>query len=139
MSEENAQQPYLGNIAFWCADFDAMLAFYTKTLGLQPLSVGDRPRKWAFFGDNSFNFSLNEAPFTPVDKGWAKCPMNPALGEEWHPYITFYVQDLDAVITRCRENNVPLHSEEPFSLGEGFGRSIEVKDPDGNTVALTER
>lgn len=64
--------------------------------------------------------------------------MNPALGDMWEPYMTMYVPDLQEVMTRCRNAGIQFHSEEPFSLGEGFGVSIEALDPDGNTIALTQ-
>jgi hypothetical protein len=53
--------------------------------------------------------------------------------------MTVYVPDLEAVIDRCRARGITLRTEEPFSLGDGFGLSIEVRDPDGNTIAVTER
>ena len=143
MEEQQLDNPgppaYLGNIAIWAADFDAMRNFYSNLVGVPELAQGDRPRKWCFYGNEIFSFSLNEATFTPEPKGWARCPMNPSLGEAWEPYITIYVPDIQEVMARCRKAGVQFHSGEPFSLGEGFGVSIEARDPDGNTIALTQK
>lgn len=130
---------HLGNIAFWVSDFDAARAFYVDLLGLEPLHEGDRPRNWAFFGNEFFTWSINEAEMQPAEKGWARCPMNPALNEAWDPYITIYVDDLAGTLERCRDAGVEVRQSEPFSLGEGFRFSSEVRDPDGNTIALTQR
>jgi catechol 2,3-dioxygenase-like lactoylglutathione lyase family enzyme len=138
MGDEQAQA-HLGNVAFWVSDFAAMRAFYSGVLGVPELHAGDRPRNWVFYGNQHFSFSLNEAPYAPAPRGWARCPMDPKKGEAWDAYFTIYVPDLDAVIARCRAGGHALHTDAPFSLGEGFGRSIEVRDPDGNTVAVTQR
>ncbi len=132
-------EPTLGNIAFWCSDFDAMRRFYSEIIGLPERAAGERPRKWVFYGDMTFSFSLNQAEIAPHDEGWTRCPRDPSIGDNWRPYITFYVPDLQATIARARQAGAPLHSDEPFSLGEGFGWSIEMKDPDGNAVAVTQR
>lgn len=131
--------PALGNIAFWSADIDAARRFYSEVVGLPEGASGAQPRKWVIYGSAGFSFSLNEAPDTDVTDGWAKCPMDPSTGDTWAAYHTIYVPDLAAVVERCRAAGVPLHQDEPFSLGEGFGRSIEARDPDGRTIALTER
>ena len=139
MTIDTESTPHLGNVAYWCSDFAAMRRFYSEVLGLPERASGDRPRNWVFYGNPVFSFSLNEAPFDAAEKGWARCPMDPSQGDAWDPYVTVYVPDLDAVLVRCDEAGVPRRTDEPFSLGEAFGSSIELKDPDGNTVAVTQR
>jgi catechol 2,3-dioxygenase-like lactoylglutathione lyase family enzyme len=129
----------LGNIAFWCSNFEETRHFYTHILGIPELGAGTTPRHWVIYGDGGFSFSFNQAEFDPGDRGWPRCPLTPALGETWEPYITVYVPDLETVMDRCRNSGIVLRTEDPFSLGEGFGTSIEVRDPDGNTIAVTER
>lgn len=131
--------PHLGNIAFWVSNFDAMRGFYSEILGVPEIAAGADRSKWVFYAYGPFSFSLNEADYTVEPKGWNRCPVSPTLGDNWEPYITFYVPDLQAVIERCKAAGIVLRTEEPFSLGEGFGLSIDVMDPDGNAVAITER
>jgi catechol 2,3-dioxygenase-like lactoylglutathione lyase family enzyme len=138
-SADERQSAHLGNIAFWVSDFDAMRAFYTDVIGVDELASGERPRNWVFYGSNEFSFSLNQAEFTPAESGWTTCPKWGSSGENWNPYMTLYVPDLQEVIARCKAAGIRIRTEEPFSLGEGFGMSIEVMDPDGNAVALTQR
>lgn len=132
-------QPHLGNIAFWVSDFDGMRRFYSEIIGVPEIASGDPPYQFVFYAYGPFSFSLNKADFTPEPKGWRRCPMPPSHGENWEPYFTLYVPDLQAVIARCKEAGIALRSEEPFSLGDGFGFSIDIMDPDGNAVAVTQR
>lgn len=131
--------PALGNIAFWTSRFDESRRFYSEILGLPEGAAGDRPRHWVIYGTAAFSFSLNESSEAAPTDGWARCPMDPSTGDTWEAYFTVYVEDLDAVLTRCRAAGIELHQDEPFSLGKGFGRSVEARDPDGRTIALTER
>ncbi len=129
----------LGNIAFWVSDFDAARRFYTELLGIPETASGDVPRKWVFYVGDGFSFSLNHAEFNPEQRGWTLCPMGGSVGDNFEPYVTVYVADLEAVIRRCRDAGIEIRTEEPFSLGENFGWSIEMRDPDGRTVAVTQR
>ena len=133
------RKPYLGNIAFWVSDFEKSRAFYSEIIGVNEMEYGEVPRKWALYGTKDFSFSVNEGRSESRKIRWAKSPMNPSLNETWDPYVTIYVPKLDEVTNRCRSANVSMRQEQPFSLGQGFGRSIEVQDPDGNTLAITER
>jgi hypothetical protein len=72
-----------------------MRRFYTEVIGVPELASGADPRGWAFYGNGAFTFSLNEAAYTPASDGWTRCPMNPAIGDNWRPYMTFYVASLD--------------------------------------------
>lgn len=131
---------YLGNIAFWVSDFDAMRKFYSDVVGVPEAGTGEKPRRWVFYNHEGFSFSLLKSDdLVPERKGWTRCPMPGSTGENWRPYVTFYVSDLRAVINRCKAAGVVVRTEEPFTLGQGFGESIEVMDPDGNAVALTQR
>jgi|GEM_PF-2736705 len=134
--EAEAVPAHFGNIAFWVADFAGMRKFYSEVLGVPELAAGDG---WAYYGYGAFSFSINRADFTPAEKGWALCPMPGSTGDRNYPYMTLYVPDLDAVIGRCRAAGITIRTETPFSLGEGFGYSVEVKDPDGNPIAITQR
>jgi len=130
----------LGNIAFWVSDFDAMRKFYTEVIGVSEVAAGQTPRAWVFYQQEGFSFSLLKSnELVPERLGWARCPMPGSTGDNWRPYITFYVPSLSAVIARCKAGDITIRTEVPFSLGEGFGESIEVMDPDGNSIALTQR
>lgn len=130
---------YLGNIAFWVSDFDAMRNFYTNVVGIPETAAGETPRRWVFYNQGDFFFTLLKEEFSPDRSGWTRCPMPGSTGNNWRPYVTFYVPDLNAAIARCKAAGIVVRTEKPFSLGEGFGESIEVMDPDGNAVALTQR
>ncbi len=131
---------YMGNIAFWVSNFDAMRSFYSDVVGVPEAAMGEKPRQWVFYNQEGFSFSLLKSDDrVPERVGWTRCPMPGSTGENWRPYVTFYVSDLRTVIARCRAAGIVIRTEEPFSLGDGFGESIEVMDPDGNAVALTQR
>ena len=138
-AEYETVPPHLGNIAFWVSDFESMREFYSTILGVPEAGAGSVPHSWVFYAHGPFSFSLNQARFSPQDRGWNRCPMTPGNGDNWDPYMTFYVPDLAETIARCREAGIRMRTQEPFSLGEGFGWSIDVRDPDGNTVAITQR
>jgi catechol 2,3-dioxygenase-like lactoylglutathione lyase family enzyme len=137
--QEETTPPHLGNIAFWVSNFDAMRDFYSRIIGIPEIAAGDDGSPYVFYSYGPFSFSLIGSGATPQESGWSRCPMTPNEGDNWLPYITFYVPDLHEVILRGRESGVRFRTEKPFSLGEGFGWSIDVRDPDGNTVALTQR
>lgn len=130
----------LGNIAFWVSDFNAVRAFYSEVIGIPEAAAGETPRPWVFYNQGGFSFSfLKSDDLVPKREGWARCPMPGSTGENWRPYITFHVPDLRAVIARCKAAGIVVRTEEPFSLGANFGESIEVMDPDGNAIALTQK
>ena len=134
------ETPHLGNIAFWASDFTAMREFYSEVIGLAEIAVGGEVgNRYVFYMYGSFSFSFNEAAFTPPRSGWSKVPMPTATGDHWGPYVTLYVPALTEVIERAKAKGITLRTDAPFSLGEGFGFSMEMLDPDGNAVAVTER
>lgn len=131
---------YLGNIAFWVRDFESMRGFYSDVVGVPEAAAGETPRPWVFYNQEGFSFSLLKGDDLVSERaGWTRCPLPGSTGENWRPYITFYVSDLEAVVARCKAAGIVVRTEKPFSLGDGFGESIEVMDPDGNAVALTQR
>lgn len=138
--DDSVPAPYLGNIAFWVRDFESMRKFYSDVVGVPEAAAGEKPRPWVFYNQEGFSFSLLKGDNLVSERaGWTRCPLPGSIGENWRPYITFYVPDLRAVVVRCKAAGIVLRTEKPFSLGEGFGESIEVLDPDGNAIALTQR
>ncbi|MDB5036050.1 MAG: Glyoxalase-like domain [Chlorobi bacterium] len=134
-NDDEPMTPHLGNIAFWVNDFENMRKFYSEVIGVpERASSGGH----VYYVQDGFSFSIIRMGFDPPRRGWSRCPHDPSLGVTWDPYITFYVPDLAAAIQRCRQAGIAMKSDEPFSLGEGYGMSIDVMDPDGNPVALTE-
>lgn len=138
--DDSTTPPSLNNIAFWVSDFNAMRKFYSEIIGIPEAAAGEKPRQWVFYQQGGFAFSLlKSTELIPERKGWGHCPMPGSTGDNWRPYITFSVPDLQAVIARCKAGSITVRTEKPFSLGDGFGESIEVMDPDGNAIALTQR
>ncbi|HVZ38633.1 MAG TPA: VOC family protein [Candidatus Kapabacteria bacterium] len=141
VEEDPVPQPYLQNIAIWAADFPAMRRFYSEVIGLPEGWYGDRLYPCVVYQNGSSPMTIllaHKEDFVPEQRGWAMCPKVGAVGENWDPYITFFVPDIHAVVTRCKAEGIIMRTDGPFDLGEGHGLSIEVKDPDGNAVALTQ-
>ena len=133
-------QGVFGNIAFWVNDLAASRHFFSDILGIPELAAREGAKPFVFYGNPAaFTFSINKGDVKPAEAGWTKCPFDPAMNDNWKPYMTIYVNDLAAVIDRCKSEDIPMRQDEPISLGEGFGISIEMKDPDGNTWAVTQR
>jgi len=89
---------------------------------------------------DGFSFMLCQSGECKLEgHGWTRCPKPGSTGENWHPDVTFYVPDIRAVVDRCRTAGIETRTEEPFSLGEGYGWSIGVKTPNGNAIAITQR
>ncbi|MEP7217821.1 MAG: VOC family protein, partial [Bacteroidota bacterium] len=128
-NNDDAVIPHLGNIAFWVHDFENMRKFYSEVIGVPERAAGPA---YVYYVQEGFSFSIIKAAFDPPRRGWSRCPHDPSLGVTWDPYITFYVPDLAAAIGRCRQAGITMKSDEPFSLGEGYGMSVDVMDPDGN-------
>ncbi len=136
------ETPHLATIAYWVRNFEAMRRFYSEVIGVPEQWYGNVLYDCVVYGGSGegFSFMLCHAEeCRPETQGWARCPKPGSTGEHWLPYTTFYVPDIRAVIERCSASGIELRTEEPFSLGEGYGWSIEVKDPDGNALAITQR
>lgn len=134
-------RPYLQNIAIWAADFPAMRKFYSDVIGLPESWYGDRLYPCVVYRNGSSPMTLmlaHKEEFVPQRRGWTTCPKVGGVGENWDPYITFFVPDIRGAVDRCRAQGIVMRTDEPFDLGDGFGLSIEVLDPDGNAVALTQ-
>lgn len=139
-SDENPLVGTFGNIAFWVNDVAQSRHFFSVVLGVPELTARDGDKPFVFYGNPAgFSFSINKGEAQKANEGWAKCPFDPTQNDTWKPYMTIYVTDLNAVIERCKLEQIPMRQDKPFSLGEGFGESIEIKDPDGNTWAVTQR
>ncbi len=129
-----------GNIAFWVSDVAKSRHFFSDILGIPELAAREGAKPFVFYGNPAtFTFSINKGDVKSAKNGWTKCPFDPTLNDDWKPYMTIYVNNLQAVIDRCNNEGIPMRQDEPFSLGEGFGISVEIKDPDGNTWAVTQR
>jgi predicted enzyme related to lactoylglutathione lyase len=100
------------------------------------LPEGGGGEKWCIHGNDIFPFSLMPADMQGKGIGWGKLPRSGTTGSRTS---TSYAPDLKEMMARCCEAGVPLHSEKPFAPGPGFGMSVEARDPDGNTVALTRK
>ena len=139
-SSDEEVRPQLGSISLWVSNFEAMRHFYSEVMGFPEAWVGNVVYNCAVYDFNGYQIILcHNETFTPPQRGWTRCPAMGSEGENWDPYITFYVPDIQAVIDRCRAAGAILRTPEPFSLGGNFGVSIEVKDPDGNAIAITQR
>lgn len=134
--------PHLATMAFWVKDFAPMRRFYSEVIGIPEVWYGNALYDCVVYGNpaDGFSFMLCQSDECESEgRGWTRCPKPGSIGENWHPYVTFYVPDIRAVVDRCRAAGIETRTEEPFSLGEGYGWSIEVKTPDGNAIAITQR
>lgn len=102
------------------ADFEASVIFYRDHLGLTLVKEGrDDFSRFARFDCNGFGILVYE---------WTK-PFNRA-----HTGLQLYVQDVDAAYAELKSKGVKFNGEvtsQPWG-----GRSVTVRDPDGNLFDL---
>jgi catechol 2,3-dioxygenase-like lactoylglutathione lyase family enzyme len=100
---------------------DSARAFYAGVLGLReipkPANLARRGGVWFELGALQLHLGV-EDDFRPAKKA--------------HPAIL--VEDLTAIIERCRQAGVPVVTDEPLP---GFER-VYVADPFGNRIELLE-
>jgi catechol 2,3-dioxygenase-like lactoylglutathione lyase family enzyme len=140
--EAEAMTPHMATVAIWVKNFDAMRHFYSEVIGVPEMWYGNALYDCVVYGGSGGDFSFmlaHNSEAEPPTAGWTRCPKPGSVGQNWLPYTTFYVPDLGAAIDRCHAAGIELRTEAPFSLGPGYGWSIEVKDPDGNALALTQQ
>ena len=130
-----ATHTHLAQFNVWCIDYPAMRRFYTEGLGFEEAGHND---EWLFCYYNfpSHQISLMGGATRPATSGWGRCPASPEDGDHWAPYVTVGVPDLDRFIEWARANGIALRTAEPVMYGTV--PSIDARDPDGNTVAVSQ-
>jgi predicted enzyme related to lactoylglutathione lyase len=119
----------------WCRDFPRMVEFYERVIGFEVERRSEKSR-WVQFNNGEFSFALMEGGAERDGNQFARCPIDPLRGDTWAPYVTVKVEDFDACLARIRESGAPVREWSAERLPEG--RLLDVLDPDGNTLALTE-
>ena len=109
-------------------DLDSALAFYTDALGLEPLRVDE--------------FRRGEVPFPSVrisaDVLIDLVPKSRAPGSNNVDHFCLVVEDdLDGLASELQSRGVEVTGEAGRRWGaHGWGNSIYVTDPEGNTIEL---
>jgi catechol 2,3-dioxygenase-like lactoylglutathione lyase family enzyme len=104
-------------------DFDAMVAWYRDTLGLEVLGV--EPGEFAVLRAPRGAATIALATDHPE-----RIPERPGVG--WTP--TFAADDFDGFVSRLRDLGVTFDAEEE-GADEGY-RLVRVRDPEGNAVGI---
>ena len=120
----------VANVIVPVADQDAMLGFYTETLGLELRA--DVP-----FGDEDSGRWIEVAPAgaeTPI----ALCPPGPK-GESGgkDTGITLQVDDIDGYHAQLRERGVDVDAE-VSRMGDPVPQLCWFRDPEGNQLMIVE-
>lgn len=139
-SISSTPQAKVANLSLWVNDIRKSRQFFSEIVGLAELGAEMDENPYVTYGEKGvliFALVQSEEPI-PLKAGWARWPADSSLNDSWEPYRTILVPDLDAVLTKCREYNVPMRQEEPVSFADGMMVFMEVKDPDGNTWALRQ-
>jgi predicted enzyme related to lactoylglutathione lyase len=106
-------------VTFKVADLDRACDFYEKKLGLK-VAYRDDAAKWAEIDGGALHLGLQQAE----DAGGGR-----------NPFLSFSAEDLDATVATLRERGVELVGD---IVTSDVGRTITVKDPDGNQFELFE-
>ncbi len=141
-----AAAPY--EVGITVADLERVKAFYTAVLGLHV--VGDvavpaeRARRAGLAADG-YRIVRLEAPSgarlklaQPLRAPEDRAPTAYAMQRAGGFYLTFLVDDLDAVEARLAEAGVPIRSDGQVEVRPGF-RLLLVTDAEGNWVELLRR
>jgi catechol 2,3-dioxygenase-like lactoylglutathione lyase family enzyme len=138
------------HMIIWCRDFERMADFYERVIGFE-VERRSEQSKWIQFNNGAFSFALMEGGSegvptgTPTEaeaarvgpgKGFARCPIDPLQGDTWDPYITVKVDDFEGCLRRLRESGVPMREWPRDRFPDG--RLLDVLDPEGNTLAISE-
>lgn len=108
------------------------------------LQVTDLERAEAFY-TNTLGFAIRKRdtlrdgrPLTVLKPGLGLAPFPAGVerGTETVDHIAFRVDDWDALVQRISDAGLPY--EGPFTT-EAYGRSVYVRDPDGNRIELHDR
>lgn len=120
--------PHTGgaDIGIVVADLERVERFYTELLGLE--KVADRSTTWGPMVELAFAGSIVRLMQAEGAPAQTAIGLDASTGIR---YVTFDIDDFDAVIATCRENGVEfwLDVEPVRDL-----RIAMVKDPEGNVV-----
>jgi catechol 2,3-dioxygenase-like lactoylglutathione lyase family enzyme len=107
------------NVVFKVSDLGRACDFYTNSLGLK-LAYKDEPAQWAEVDLGAIHLGLHQAaPF----------------GGARNPFVSLATEDLATTVATLRARGVEFVGD---IVEEEFGRTITVKDPDGNQFELFE-
>jgi len=106
-------------VTFKVADLGRACDFYENKLGLK-VAYRDDAAKWAEIDGGALHLGLQQAD----EAGGAR-----------NPFLSFSAEDLDATVATLRERGVELVGD---IVSSDVGRTITVKDPDGNQFELFE-
>jgi catechol 2,3-dioxygenase-like lactoylglutathione lyase family enzyme len=123
------------HMIIWCRDFERMADFYERVIGFEVERRSDQS-KWIQFNNGAFSFALMEGGSERRGEGFARCPIDPLQGDTWDPYITVKVDDFEGCLRRLRESGVPMREWPRDRFPDG--RLLDVLDPEGNTLAISE-
>ena len=122
--------PFLGAAGIGVADMQKSIHFYTSILqlGLQPTQTFDV----ASFTETVLNFPRGSKPTgSPIILMQYK---NASIPKNQQGKLVFYVEDVDAVMQRCKAYGSEVFLE-PGQSGVEWAKSIGmVRDPDGFLV-----
>jgi catechol 2,3-dioxygenase-like lactoylglutathione lyase family enzyme len=123
------------HMIIWCRDFARMADFYERVIGFE-VERRSEQSKWIQFNNGAFSFALMEGGSEQRGEGFARCPIDPLQGDTWDPYITVKVDDFEGCLRRLRESGVPMREWPRDRFPDG--RLLDVLDPEGNTLAISE-
>ena len=114
----------LESVAIKCAELDKMLEFYTRAFGGEFKAVDIGGMTCHFGQVAGLTFKLVPGRESTEFKEYP------------HHQLGFEVDDIDAVITIAKECGGTLESEK---VTQGDVTTGSVRDPDGNTLELSQR
>jgi catechol 2,3-dioxygenase-like lactoylglutathione lyase family enzyme len=118
----------LDHLVLTVADVDASIAFYTKAMGMTPLTFGEGRRALAF-GEQKINLHPAKAPLKPH-------ALHPTPGSADLCFITS--GQMTDVITHLARAGVAIE-QGPVARTGALGpiTSVYFRDPDGNLIEVS--
>ncbi len=131
-----------------CIDLDRMFDFYTAVLGLRFATDAEAfPEMSTKFGTGPHGFRIIRLQTPYGERVKLIQPKKTVLQQSPNPdwvferqgiaYLTFVVPDIHDVVTRLKEHNVDLVSEDAVPIREGI-TAIFVRDPEGNFLEFVQ-
>lgn len=135
-------------IGICCDDLDRLRAFYVDVLGCEPINDLQVPAEKsapAGMAKDGYRVARIQSPwgerlklFQPATKAEGVAPSEWILGRRGMAYVTFIIDDLEAMIARLKAAGVTfLTGGEPVEVRPGTFLSF-IRDPEGNVLEFVE-
>lgn len=135
-------------IGICCDDLDSLQSFYVNVVGCEPINQHQVPAEKsapAGMAENGYRVARIQTPWgerlkliQPATRAEGAEPAEWILGRRGIAYITFIIDDLNAMIARLKAAGVTfLSGEERVEVRPGTFLSF-IRDPEGNVLEFVE-